>query len=229
MTSTGSLPIHQLIVSTKWPPSPTKREPSSSLSRYQLSDGELSCVDQVPGVCRLGRSPERCRISTRSGANRRLNPTMTRSLPVASTVARMRSSSSDVSASGFSTNTAFPASSARHVSSAWELCRVTMNTASIVGSSKTASGSVPACPKPNLRCALTADKRAAGGHVGELDPRLIREMRKKHRRGVVPGADKADPQGTPAVDRDDGLATAGRGAAALVCLSRRRFRTRPSA
>ena len=63
--------------------------------------------------------PNRARMSVSSGANRRLNPTMSRSLPVFSMTPRIRSVSSRVSASGFSTKTALPVSSARQTSSAW--------------------------------------------------------------------------------------------------------------
>ena len=81
---------------------------------------------------------------TAKGAKRRLKPTITLSFPVASTVARIRSNSSGLRANGFSTKTALPASRARQVKSACALCRVTMNTASIEGSSRRAFVSVSA-------------------------------------------------------------------------------------
>jgi hypothetical protein len=65
--------------------------------------------------------------------------------------------SSRVSASGFSTKTALPVSSARRTRLACVACRVTMKIASRVSSSKTASESVEAVVKPNFFCALTAD------------------------------------------------------------------------
>jgi hypothetical protein len=66
-------------------------------------------------------------------------------------------SSASLRARGFSTKTAFPASSALRVSSACELCLVTTKTASIVGSASTVSTLVDAAAKPNLRLALAAD------------------------------------------------------------------------
>ena len=91
------------------------------------------------------------------GAKRRLNPTISRSLPVLVTTSLIRSSSSVVSASGFSTNTALPVSSARQTRSAWVACRVTTKIASSDSSSSTAWALVEAVVKPNRRWALTAD------------------------------------------------------------------------
>ena len=72
-------------------------------------------------------------------------------------VSTTRCTDSSVSASGFSTKTALPASSARHTKSACEACRVTTNTASRSGSAITDEASVVIVANPNLRCALTAD------------------------------------------------------------------------
>jgi hypothetical protein len=82
---------------------------------------------------------------------------MSRSLPVAATASAIWSVSARVRASGFSTKTALPASSARHTSLACVACLVTMKIASSDSSSKTESESVDAVVKPNFCCALTAD------------------------------------------------------------------------
>ena len=83
---------------------------------------------------------------------------MSRSLPVFAMTSMTRSSSLSVSASGFSTNTAFPVSSARQTRSACVWCRVTMKMASSDSSSSTASAVVDAVVNPNRRWALTADR-----------------------------------------------------------------------
>ena len=101
--------------------------------------------------------PKSLRIAVSSGANRRLKPTISRSLPVLVTASAIASVSSRVSASGFSTKTALPVSSARHTSFACVACLVTMKIASRLSSLKTASESVVAVVKPNFFCALTAD------------------------------------------------------------------------
>ena len=91
------------------------------------------------------------------GAKRRLKPTISRSLPVLAITSVIRSSSSAVSASGFSTNTAFPVSSARQTRSAWVACLVTTKIASSDSSCRTADALVDAVVKPNRRWAFTAD------------------------------------------------------------------------
>ena len=102
-------------------------------------------------------APKPFRIAPSSGANRRLKPTMSRSLPVVTIASAIWSVSSRVSASGFSTKTALPVSSARHTSLACVACLVTMKIASSDSSSNTESASVDAVVKPNFFCALTAD------------------------------------------------------------------------
>src|SRR5207302_494934 len=76
--------------------------PSScpALTRYRTEAGPI----RVPNCSRAWRS---------SGANRRLKPTCSRSLPDSSIAPSTLPRSSSDSASGFSTNTALPASSAR--------------------------------------------------------------------------------------------------------------------
>ena len=102
-------------------------------------------------------APKPFRIEVSSGAKRRLKPTMSRSLPVFSMASAIWSVSSRVSASGFSTKTAFPVSRARQTSLACVACLVTMKMASSDSSSNTESASVDAVVKPNFFCALTAD------------------------------------------------------------------------
>ena len=105
-TSSGRLSAHRLRVLMKWPPSPAKRDPSSSSWRYQLSASSRPALTRY----RVIEPPMTARTATSAGrgrgAKRRLNPTMRRSLPVFSTTSRTRSSSARVSASGFSTKTA---------------------------------------------------------------------------------------------------------------------------
>ncbi len=91
-------------------------------------------------------------------------------MPDSSTAATTPASSSSVSASGFSTKTALPASSALRVSSACELCRVTTNTASTALSPSTASRSVVASAKPNFRWALAADSAVVVTTVDSSTP-----------------------------------------------------------
>ena len=66
----------------KWPPSPVNRETFELLVAVPAVGAELSGVDQVAGHRAAGGWPNRDRISTSSGAKRRLKPTMSRSLPV---------------------------------------------------------------------------------------------------------------------------------------------------
>ena len=61
---------------------------------YQLSDASRPALTRYRAFVGSDDRPNRVRISTRSGAKRRLKPTMILSFPVSSTVARMRSSSS---------------------------------------------------------------------------------------------------------------------------------------
>ena len=102
--------------------------------------------------------PKSAFILASIGAKRRLKPTISRSLPVLAITSVIRSSSSAVSASGFSTNTALPVSSARQTRSAWVACRVTTKIASSDSSSSTADALVEAVVKPNRRWAFTADR-----------------------------------------------------------------------
>jgi len=99
-----------------------------------------------------------------------LKPTRILSLPVTSTVVSTRSSSSGESAKGFSTKTAFRPRGPRQVSSACELCRVTMKTASSEGSSITASASVPDAANPNLRCGVDRRERSASWRLVPVPP-----------------------------------------------------------
>ncbi len=80
------------------------------------------------------------------------------------------------------------------MSAAWELWRVTMNTASMDSSASTASASVPIVVKPNFRWALTAESEPRVATRDELDVGPARQMGEQHRIGVVPGADEPDPQ-----------------------------------
>ena len=102
----------------KWPPSPVNRDPSSSSLRYQLSASSRPALTRYRVTEPPPGWPNWDLICTSSGAKRRLNPTMSRSLPVFATASTIRCSSSRVSASGFSTKTAFPVSSARQTRSA---------------------------------------------------------------------------------------------------------------
>ena len=141
----------------KWPPSPVNRDPSASSLRYQLSFASGPALTRYLVDAVAATAPKSFRIAMSSGANRRLKPTMSRSLPVFLTAAAIWSVSSRVSASGFSTKTALPVSSARQTSLACVACLVTMKIASSESSSKTDSESVDAMAKPNFCCAFTAD------------------------------------------------------------------------
>ena len=66
----------------KWPPSPANREPSSSSFAVPAVGVEAARVDQIAGRHGLRAGPNRVFSRASSGANRRLNPTMSRSLPV---------------------------------------------------------------------------------------------------------------------------------------------------
>ena len=101
--------------------------------------------------------------------------------------------SSRVSASGFSTNTALPVSSAWHTSFACVACLVTMKIASRLSSLNTASESVLAVVKPNFCCAFSADSDLVVATCARLAAPSLRQVRQQHGRGVVSCPDKADP------------------------------------
>jgi hypothetical protein len=90
-----------------------------------------------------------------------LNPTISRSLPLSATAARIAWSCSSSTARGFSTNTALPAARASPTIAAWAWWRVAISTASTAPSASRPRWSVEQRSKPNLRWALVADSPVA--------------------------------------------------------------------
>ena len=176
----------------KWPPSPVNRVPSAASLRYQLSFASGPALTRYRVLEVAAAPPKSARSFASSGANRRLKPTISRSLPVLVIASAIVSVSSRVSASGFSTKTALPVSSARHTSLACVACRVTMKIASRLSSSKIASVSVDAVSNPNFFCALTADIDLVVATCASDRGAVTRQVRQQHGRGVISRADEAD-------------------------------------
>ena len=223
MTSTGSLPIHQLIVSTKWPPSPTKREPSSSLSRYQLSDASRPALTRYRAFVGSGDRPNRAPHLHEERSESTIESDHD---PVVS--GRIHRGEDAVELVRCQSQRLFH----EHRLSRFERAARQVGMRTVSGDDEHGvDRSVledgfrigAGIPKPNLRCALTADSERRVATWASSIARLLHEMRKQHRRGVVPGADKADPQMRAPVD---GVTAVGRGDAASCCRSGVTPRTR---